>query len=103
MFSRPAMPWAQPHPVSIVTKEGIEPIEKYFISGRYGGEEEMSGFPLQVGSLPHPEAGDLLAFHNAGAYGAVIGMMYRASGHHIPKEITYFNGKFNVHEIDFHH
>ena len=75
-FSRPAMPWAQQHPCSIVGKEGDVLTGTYKVVGR-------SCLPADVlcesADLPNPQEGDILAIHNAGAYGYTMSMLLWAS------------------------
>jgi diaminopimelate decarboxylase len=91
-FSRPAMPWAQQHPCTIISK-GNEPSTGLFrVVGR-------SNLPSDVlckdVNLPNPEPGDILAVHNAGAYGLTMSMVMWSS-HTIPKEVIFFDGHYSL-------
>lgn len=89
-FSRPIMPWAQQHPCSIVTKEGLPATGTY----RIVGPSCLPGDVLcRDVALPDPKPGDMLAVHNAGAYGYTMSLVLWGSNV-APKEVLYYNGEF---------
>jgi diaminopimelate decarboxylase len=89
-FSRPAMKWAEPHRCSIVSRENEEATARYIITGR-------SCLPADVLSadakLPNPRIGDIIAVHDAGAYGYIMSLLAWSSRGK-PKEIVYWDGEF---------
>jgi len=91
-FSRPAMPWAQQHPCSIVTKEDLPPTGVYTIVG-------PSCLPSDVlcerAMLSNPTPGDILAMHGAGAYGYTMTMLFW-SGIRSPKEVLFRDNELRV-------
>jgi diaminopimelate decarboxylase len=89
-FSRPAMPWAQQHPCTIISK-GNEPSTGLFrVVGR-------SNLPSDVlckdVNLPNPEPGDILAIFNAGAYGLTMSLVMWSSNA-VPREVIFFDGQY---------
>lgn len=88
-LTRPVMSWAQQHPCTIVSKEGEKPMGSYKVVGR----SCLPGDILRESvELPDPQPGDILAIHNAGAYGYTMSMLLWSS-HKIPREILFFDGR----------
>jgi diaminopimelate decarboxylase len=71
-FARPAMPWARPHDCSLIPERRGER-QVYRVVGR-------SCMPSDVLSpralLPEPVPGDLILFHQAGAYGLTMSLVW---------------------------
>lgn len=84
-FSRPAMPWAQQHPCSILGKFGNRPTGSYTVVG-------PTCMPSDVlcsdAELPDPTPGDIIVLHNAGAYGYTMSLLLWGS-HRMPAEVLY--------------
>jgi diaminopimelate decarboxylase len=91
-FSRPAMPWAQQHLCSIVSKQDVLPVENFKVVGR-------SCLPSDVLSestpLPDPQPGEILAVSNTGAYGYTMSFLLWAS-QLPPIEVVFHDGKLTV-------
>jgi len=89
-LSRPAMPWAEQHPCNIVSKEYEAPSDIYTVTGR-------SCLPTDVlckqVALPNPKLGDIIAIHNAGAYGYTMSMLMWSS-RELPKEVVYWQNEY---------
>jgi diaminopimelate decarboxylase len=89
-FSRPAMKWAEPHRCSIVSREKETASASYIVTGR-------SCLPSDIlcadAKLPKPKIGDIIAVHDAGAYGYVMSLLAWSSRGK-PKEVVYWEGEF---------
>jgi diaminopimelate decarboxylase len=89
-LSRPAMPWAQQHPCSIVSKQNALPVGRYKVVGRSCLPSDVLSESVE---LPDPQPGDVLGVHNAGAYGLTMSLVLWAS-QTPPAEVLYQNGEF---------
>lgn len=89
-FARSAMSWAQQHPCSIVGKLGKRTTEPCKVVG----PSCMPGDVLcESAELPAPKPGEIVAIHNAGAYGFSMSMV-AWGGFPPPKEVLYDQGAF---------
>ncbi|MCK5020826.1 MAG: alanine racemase [Candidatus Peribacteraceae bacterium] len=88
-FSRPAMPWAQQHNCSILSKSKISSNDKYKVVGRSCLEADVLCIEVK---LPNPDVGDIIAVHNSGAYGYTMSMLYWSSLT-LPAEVLFFKKK----------
>lgn len=89
-FARPSLPWAQPHPCSVVDRIGGNNGSTVLCS--VVGPSCMPGDLLaQSVELVDPTPGDVLCFMNAGAYGHSMSML-RWGGFDQPREVN-FDGK----------
>jgi diaminopimelate decarboxylase len=91
-LSRPAMPWAQQHPCSIVSKRNLPSAGTYTIVGRTCLPSDVL---CEKASLPNPTPGDVLAVHNAGAYGYTMSMLLW-SGLTPPVEVLFQDNEFYI-------
>ncbi len=91
-LSRPAMPWAQQHNCSIVSKQDLKPSKAYRVVGRSCMPSDVL---CKTAMLPDPEPGDILAVHNAGAYGYTMTMLLW-SGLRAPLELVFADDKIKV-------
>jgi diaminopimelate decarboxylase len=91
-LSRPAMPWANQHRCTIVSKENEPGTSEYKVVGR-------SCLPADVlcesANLPDPQPGECLAIHDVGAYGYTMTMLLWAS-HTGPREVLFDDGRLMV-------
>ena len=91
-LSRPAMPWAQQHLCSIISKSTLQPTGTYDIVGpTCMPSDALCGNT----ALPNPEPGDVIAIHNAGAYGWTMSMVFWSS-YPTPAEVLFHEGKFSL-------
>ncbi len=91
-LSRPAMPWAQQHPCSIVSKQNQSPTSAYKVAGRTCLPSDIL---CENALLPDPRPGDILAVHNAGAYGYTMSMLSWASSK-VPAEVLFCEDELKV-------
>lgn len=92
-FARPAMPWAQAHPCSIVSKMGAR---RRTDTCKVVGPSCMPGDVLcESAELPAPTPGDIVAIHNAGAYGLSMSMLAWGS-FRPPIEVIVDDGQFEL-------
>lgn len=91
-FARAAMPWAQQHICSILTKSKLPRIGIYKIVGR---SCLLSDVLCEEAKLPDPDIGDIIAVNNAGAYGYTMSMLYWASLT-MPAEVMLYNEKYRI-------
>ena len=91
-LSRPAMPWAQEHPSTIVSKVAKEPTGTYDLVGPTCMPSDALGEGV---ALADPQPGDIVGIFNAGAYGYTMSMLLWAS-HPLPAEVLFHNGAFTV-------
>ncbi len=95
-FARPAMPWAQAHPCSIVSKMGGR---RSTDTCKVVGPSCMPGDVLcDSAELPAPSPGDIVAIHNAGAYGLTMSMLAWGS-FRPPIEVIVDEGQFDVCDV----
>lgn len=89
-FSRPVMPWAQQHPCTIVSRFGNPPTGVYKV---VGPSCLASDVLCESAELPNPQPGDIIAMHNAGAYGFTMSMVLWAN-QSIPGEVVFLNDDY---------
>ena len=89
-LSRPAMAWAQQHPCTIVSKCDTAATDYYKVVGPSCLAADVLCEKVE---LPDPQPGDILAIHNAGAYGFTMSLILWAS-QSIPKEVVFIDGEF---------
>lgn len=87
-FIRPAL-IRQNHPVRIAGKFNVKPVANYRVEGPLCTSLDCIGLDV---NLPEVEAGDTIAFFNAGAYGYSESMPFFLS-HPIPAEVMILEGK----------
>ncbi|MCK5561957.1 MAG: FAD-dependent oxidoreductase [Thermoplasmata archaeon] len=91
-LSRPAMPWADQHPCSIITKMDAPSKNIYKVVGRSCLAADV--LCEEVG-LQDPEINEIIAIHNAGAYGYTMSMQFW-SGLTMPIEVLHSNNNFKL-------
>lgn len=91
-LSRPAMPWAQQHSCSLISKVGATPTGTYDLVGPTCMPSDILCENI---ALADPKPGDVIAIHNAGAYGWTMSMLFWSS-HPTPAEVLFHDGEFSV-------
>lgn len=91
-LSRPAMPWAQQHPCSLISKVGTTPTGTYDLVGPTCMPSDTL---CENVALADPQPGDVVAIHNAGAYGWTMSMLFWSS-HPTPVELLFHEGQLKV-------